>query len=213
MIKKICFLLLALFPLYSIAQKNIPLGMGMLKIDYRQVSVFELYTDTNNVSPAQTIQIIKNQSEEYSIENQDSNDWFKPEQLFFEYDIFLVRVDTVAGNWYKIQVNAATGATLWTRADAAKKFIPWKTFLLKEISSVDKGDYNLDIKAAPSDKATNIKKIETIDCFQVLEIKGDWMKIKTNKEMECSESKKPVSSGWIRWRQNNRLTINYSLTS
>lgn len=206
-------MLLSFFPLFSIAQKNISLGMGMLKIDYRQLFLLELYADTNTVSPTQSLRIIKNQSEEYSIENQDSNAWFKPEQLFFEYDIFLMRVDTLAGNWYKIQVNSATGATLWTKADTAKKFINWKTFLLNEISAVDKGDYNLDIKTTPSDKAPTIKKIETTDCFQVLEIKGDWMKIKTNKEMECSESKKQVTSGWIRWRQNNRLTINYSLTS
>jgi len=213
MINKVYFLLLSFFPLSSIAQKNIPLGMGMLKIDFRQLPVLQLYVDTNAVSPAQSVRIVKNQSEEYSIENVDSSGWFKPEQLFFEYDIFLMRVDTVAGNWYKVQVNSTSGATLWIRADTAKKFINWKTFLLKEISAVDKGDFNLDIKTTPSDKATTIKKIETTDCFQVLDVKGDWIKVKTNKEMECSESKKPVASGWIRWRQNNRLTVNYSLTS
>ena len=155
--------------------------------------------------------IAKNQSEEYVIQNQTEADtWFKPEQLFFEYDIFLIRVDTVIGNWYRVIVNSATAEMLWTNRASIKKFIPWQTFL-KEVSSIDKGDFNLDIKTAASDKSTTIKKIESSDCFKVLEVKGDWIKIKTNTELECSESKKPVKMGWVRWRQNNKLTVNYAL--
>ena len=102
---------------------------------------------------------------------------------------------------------------LWTKADTVKQFIKWQTFLLTSISSINKNDFNLDIKTLPSDKGTTIKKMESTDCFKVLEVKGDWIKIKTNTELECSESKKPVKSGWIRWRQHNRLTIGYALTS
>jgi hypothetical protein len=211
---KYFFLIFALLPLFSFGQKNIPVGQGVLKIDFAKLPTLQFYSDTNLAAPSRTINITKNQSEEYIIPHQtEDNTWFKPEQLFFEYDIFLIRVDTVVGNWYKIVTNSATGEMLWTKADTVKQFIKWQTFLLKSISSVDKGDFNLDIKTLPSDKGTTIKKIESTDCFKVLEVKGDWIKIKTNTELECSESKKPVKSGWIRWRQNNRLTIGYALTS
>ena len=207
-------LLIGLLPLFSAAQKNIPAGEGLLKIDFVQLPALQFYADTNDTAPAKTIHLTKNQSGEYAIENQaEAATWFKPEQLFFEYDIFLIRVDTTTGEWYKVIINAETGATLWTKAATEKHFIKWPTFLLKEISSVDKGDFNLPIKTAANEKAATIKKMESSDCFKVLEVKGDWIKIKTNTEMECSESKHPVTSGWIRWRQHNRVTIGYSLTS
>ena len=206
------FLLFALLPLLSAGQKNIPVGQGVLKIDFVKLPVLQFYTDTNLTVASRAIRIKKTTTEEYSMES-ETDGWFKPEQVFFEYDIFLMRVDTVAGSWYKVIVNSITGETLWTKADSIKKFIKWQTFLLKEVSSIDKGDFNPDIKIAASDKAATIKKIESTDCFKVLEIKGDWIRIKTNTELECSESKKPIKSGWIKWRQNNRLTINYSLTS
>ena len=211
---KFFFSFFVLFPLFSAGQKNIPVGLGVLKIDFAKLPVLQFYSDTGMNASVKTIRIIKNQSEEFTIDNQTEADtWFKPEQLFFEYDIFLVRVDSVLGNWFKVVVNSATGEILWTKADATKKFMKWQSFLVKAVSSVDKGDFNLDIKTAASDKATTIKKIESTDCFKVLEIKGDWIRIKTNTELECSESKRPVKTGWIRWRQNNRLTINYALTS
>ena len=205
------FLFFLLLPMFSSGQKNIPVGKGVLKIDFVKLPELQFYLDTNQKSPSRKITIIKNQSEEYIIQNQTEADtWFKPEQLFFEYDIFLIRVDTVIGNWYRVIVNSATAEMLWTNTESIKKFIPWQTFL-KEVSSIDKGDFNLDIKTAASDKSTTIKKIESTDCFKVLEVKGDWIKIKTNTELECSESKRPVKTGWIRWRQNNKLTVNYAL--
>ena len=208
------FFFFTLLPLCSAGQKNIPVGQGVLKIDFAKLPVLQFYSDTGLTVPSKTIRIIKNSSEEYSIKNETGiNDWFKPEQLFFEHDIFLLRVDTVIGSWYKVIANSTNGETYWTKADSIKKFIKWQTFLLKEVSSIDKGDVDLEIKITASGKAATIKKIESTDCFKVLEIKGDWIRIKTNTELECSESKRPIKSGWIKWRQNNRLTINYSLNA
>ena len=73
------------------------------------------------------------------------------------------------------------GTTLWTKAESFKKFVKWQTFLVKETTAIDKlSDFELEIKSAPSDKATTIKKFEKTDCFDAIEIKGDWLRIKTN---------------------------------
>src|SRR5947207_5439910 len=144
---KFFFSFFVFFPLFSAGQKNIPVGLGVLKIDFTKLPVLQFYSDTAMKASVKTIRITKNPSEEFTIDNQTEADtWFKPEQLFFEYDIFLIRVDSVVGNWFKVVVNSATGEILWTKADAAKKFIKWQTFLVKGLSSVDKGDFNLDIK-------------------------------------------------------------------
>ena len=99
----------------------------------------------------------------------------------------------------------------YTCAENAK-VVSLKVVDSKETTAIDKGFANLDIKVEPSDKAKTIKKIETKDCFEALEIKGDWMKVRTNEKLDCNESKKPIKIGWIKWKDNNRLTINFFLT-
>ena len=74
------------------------------------------------------------------------------------------------------------------------------------------GSEGLEVKTEASEKSATIKKMEKKDCFEVLEVKGDWMKIRTNKGLECNESKRPVKLGWIRWRYKNRLMIGYALS-
>ncbi len=139
--------------------------------------------------------------------------WFKPEGLWLDYSIFVIRVDTVIGKWFKVFVNNEKGTTLWTLTDPVKKFVKWQTFLVKETTAINKHpEFNIEIKVSPSENSSSIKKIEKTDCFEALEIKGDWLRIRTNSTLDCNESKKTIKSGWIRWRQNNRLTINYGLT-
>ena len=212
MTKSFIFLFIV-FPFLAIGQNNLPLGQGVLKIDYTKLPTLRFFEDTLHATPVKTISIAKDKEGEYIIKNQKkANAWFMPEQISLEYDIFIIRVDTVIGKWYRVVTNTEKATMLWTKVDPVKKFIKWPTFLLKETTAIEKGFADLEIKAEPSEKARTIKKIEVKDCFEVLEIKGDWMKIRTNTILDCNESQKPIKSGWIKWRQNNRLTIAFGLT-
>lgn len=202
-----------LIPLLVCGQANIPLGQGILKINYQKLPTIHFYTDTLQQTPARSITVVKDQEGNYSIKNEkEVFKWFLPEQISFDYDIFMIRVDTVSGKWYKVIVNNDNGKTFWTKADNIKKLVKWPEFLLKETTSIDKGFANLDIKTSPSEKSARLKKIEREDCFEALEIKGDWMKIRTNQTLDCNGSKKPVRSGWIKWKLKNRLAIGYGLS-
>ena len=207
------FIILSLLPLATLGQNNLPLGQGVIKINYTNLPTLLFYSDTSQTKGIKIVSIGKDEEGEYIIRNRKLVDmWFMPEQIELDYDIFIMRVDTVIGKWYKVIVNAETAQTLWTRFDPVKKYVKWSTFLLKETTAIEKGFASLDIKTEPSQTAKTIKKIETKDCFEVLEIRGDWMKIKTNTKLDCNESNQPIKSGWIKWRQNNRLTIGYGLT-
>ncbi|MEO6719913.1 MAG: hypothetical protein ABIN67_06080 [Ferruginibacter sp.] len=211
--QKLISIVVVFFPLLLSAQTGLSLGKGILKIDISKLPMILFYTDTTERKPLKTVEVVKDANGEVVIKNREEIDtWFKPEQLFLEYDIFMLRVDTIKGEWLKVYINNENGKAMWTKAAASQRFIEWPKFLLKEISAIDKHPlFNLDIKALPSEKSNTIKKIESADCFEVLEIKGDWMHIKTNLKGECNESKKIIRSGWIRWNQKNKLTINYSL--
>lgn len=198
---------------FSFGQKNLPVGVGIIKIDFTKLPTLSFFADTSQVNPIKTISIVKNKADEFIIKNEKQDaTWFMPEQLSLGYDIFIMRVDTIIGKWYKVVVNNQKGIALWTKVEPVKKFIKWSTFLLEETTAIEKGFADIEIKTLPSENAKTIKKIETKDCFEVLEIKEDWMKIRTNTKLDCNESSRPIKSGWLKWRHKNRLTISYSLT-
>jgi len=198
-------------PLILCAQLKV--GQGILKINISNFPSMMLYADTLQESPLRKVEVKKDTSGEVVITDREEVDkWFKPEQLFLEYDIFMMRVDVVSGKWIQVYTDNERGITMWTRVDPNFEFIPWEKFLLKEISAIDKHpSFSLNIKISPADNSKTIRKIEPTDCFEVLEIKGSWMHIKTNLRSECNESKKIIKSGWIKWKQDGKLTINYSL--
>lgn len=211
---KYFILLLLLFKAPCFGQKNIPVGQGIIQIDFEKLPSLEFFEDTTSSLPSKKVSVMKDKNQEFIIKNASQvNTWFKPESLWLDYSIFIIRVDTMMGKWMRVYVNNENGQTMWTKIGVTKKFVKWSTFLLKGTSAVDKHpDFNLEIKVSPSSGAKTIKKMETSDCFEVLEVRGDWMKIRTNTTLDCNESTKTISSGWIQWCQNNRLTIQYSLT-
>lgn len=213
MLKRYLITITVLLSLTCLGQTNLPVGQGVIKIDFANLPTLYFYADTNAAKPSNTIAIGKDKEGEFIIKNsKEADTWFMPEQLSLEYDIFIIRVDTVIGKWYKVVTNTETATFLWTKAGPIKKFMKWPVFLLKETTAVERGVADIDIKVSPSESAKTIKKIEENDCFEVLEIKGDWMKVRTNTKLDCSESKRPVKSGWLKWRDKNRLMISFGLT-
>lgn len=199
--------------MFSWGQKNIPAGMGVIKVDHTKLPLLEFYDDTIQFKSIKSVLVGKTSDGEYFIKNRKETDtWFVPEQLYLDYDIFILRVDSIIGRWYKVIVNMETGRSMWTKKAPYKKFIRWSTFLLTETTSIDKGFEDLDIKFAPNESSKNIRKISEGECFEALEIQGDWLRVTTNTILDCNESVKPIKSGWIRWRKGNRLMIGYGLT-
>jgi hypothetical protein len=200
--------------LTSFGQRNINIGQGILKIDFEKLPVINFFADTLKSRPIKTISVTRDKEGEFIIKNHVLvSSWFKPEGLWLTYSIFVIRVDTIAGKWFRVFINNDKGTTLWTKDDPTKKFVKWQTFLVKETTTIDKNpDFSMEIKSSPSDSSATIKRIEKTDCFEALEIKGDWMRIRTNTTLDCNESKRIIKSGWIKWRQNNRLTLNYGMT-
>lgn len=212
--RKVFTIAIILHALTSSGQKNINLGQGILNIDFEQLPTIQFFSDTTQSKPVRTVRVTKTKTEEYTLQNNSQvTTWFKPEGLWLDYSIFVIRVDTIVGKWYRVYIDNNKGTTLWTKADPTKKCVKWQTFLVKESTAINKSpDFSIDIKTSPSDSSTTIKRIEKTDCFEALEIKGDWLRIRTNTKLDCNESKKTIKSGWIKWRQNNRLTISYGLT-
>jgi hypothetical protein len=205
-------LLFLFIPVLSFSQKGLPIGQGILKVDYTKTPTLQFFSDTAQVSPAKVIAIGRDKQGEYIIRNQKRAKWFRPEQLAMDYDIFILRVDTVSGKWYKVFVDSGKRTAMWTRFGPEKQFMNWPVFLLKETTAIGIGNIPLEVKSAPDSKAKTIRRMGPKDCYEVLEIRGDWMRIRTNTVLDCDESASPIKSGWIKWRDKGQLTIEYFLT-
>jgi len=209
--QKVFIILLMGFPVFLFGQKSLNLGQGILKIDITQLPTLEFFSDTMEKIPLKIVTVTKDSVGEFILKGNDHvADWFSPEQLFLNYEIFMIRVDTVLGNWLLVYTNNLRPATMWVKRQPQVNFIPWTVFLHKQVSSINQDPaFKQPVKAAPNEQSPTIKEMEEADCFKIISIKGDWMNIKSNPD--CSDSKKPVKSGWIRWRKKNKLIISYSL--
>jgi hypothetical protein len=192
-------------------QKSIPCGQGILKIEITELPTIQFYKDTLQKTPVRTVSVVKKDGE-FSIKNKtETLKWFKPEQLYIDYDILILRVDTIIGGWTKVYVNNEKQTILWTKIGLSNKYLTWNNFFKTQVSNITKGTKEVLIKVTNTDNSKTIKKMEKEDCFEILEVKGNWIRIKTHSVLECSTSKKPIKIGWLQWRKNNVLQIEFGL--
>ena len=203
-----CFLTVNLF-----GQKALQVGQGVLQADLSKQATLSFYNDTSQLNPSKNLSVVINADGNFEIKNQkEVSNWFSPEQIHLDYSIFVIRVDTVIGKWYKVVINNKQATTMWTKTNSNLKYNNWTTFFKKQVTSIQKDNESIDIKVEPNESSKTIKKIESADCFEVLDVKGDWLKVRTHTILECSESKKPIRSGWLKWKNKNKLTINFGLS-
>ena len=207
------FLQIILFPVFSFGQPEIPLGQGIIEVDFEKPPVIYFYQDTLQQQPVKIITIIKNKEEDLVLKNpEQAQKWFSPETFSPDYSLFVMRVDTMIGKWYRVYVNNETKTTLWTKKEAIKKFYAWPEFLINRTTAVEVGYMSQAVKKLPSDNAPTIKKLENEDCLEALEVQGEWIKVRTNTKLDCNTCKKPVKAGWIRWKKDGKLIISFALT-
>lgn len=109
----------------------------------------------------------------------------------------------------KNKLHKRTDAPYWVRFCIFIK--PWEKFLIENTTAIDPLQ-STEIKAEPNPTSATIRKSTKEDCFEAIEIKGDWMRVRTNETLDCSEHPTPIPSGWIRWRLADQLLIKYYLT-
>lgn len=208
-----CFLLTLFFHFGGNAQTNLKIGKGILMVQFEHLKQLDFYTDTLTKKPAKIIEIIHT-IDEYSLRDKDSAlRWFAPETAWLDYSFLHLRVEKSIGNWHQVFVNNESRTKMWIRKNPQLNYISWPAFMLNHVSSVNQLDtVALDIRLAPALQAKVLRKSTQQDCWEVLEIKGEWMKIQTHTKFECDITSPQIKNGWIRWRNKNKLLIYYSLT-
>ncbi|PKW29935.1 hypothetical protein [Flavobacterium lindanitolerans] len=202
----------ALFILFAVnATAQSELGIGIATIKYTSNSVLNLYAAAYDKEPKQIIQFYQDEvtgsPDIRDIESVEK--WLKPEGFFLDYDQLVFRCKSEERFWIEVIVNNETGESYWIRKTKSVDLDTWEGFL-KNAFMISRNSFPQEIKAQPNDSARTIP-FDGEDCFQVKSMKGDWIQIFTGSH--CDDDGNPIKSGWIRWKQENEILIDYFLTS
>ncbi|MCK4979581.1 MAG: hypothetical protein KAS62_04250, partial [Candidatus Delongbacteria bacterium] len=140
-------------------------------------------------------------------------EWLKPEALSLDYSAFTFRCVEEKDNWLEVIVNNENGKTYWLKKTDLTIFYSWENYL-KEMFGIERiPDQPQKIRTSPNDDSEEID-YEGQDCFVVRSMKGDWIEITTPGYCDkiFTDFKTPIKTGWIRWREGNKLLINYFIT-
>lgn len=142
-----------------------------------------------------------------------ANDDFRP--FAFHVDYFLLALKCTENNdkVLEVVVNEETGLRKYVKAnDPILKLETWEEFVLSVFS------VNFDQKAnpileAPSGKVKKVAvrkvAIRKGASFRPVEIQGDWLKLRWDLAGEQTAKEKGDANGWIRWRIDETLLIDF----
>jgi hypothetical protein len=190
---------------------QVTLGTGIVKIEFDGQTIVDFYSKPTDKTYLKRIEFFDDKSiNGWNIKDlENEKTWLKPELLWLDYSQFNFRCKSTTTDWLELIVNNEDGTTLWIKRTKAAKYLTWEEYL-KGMFGIDRrADYKQKIRKQPNDTAKEIE-YEGRDCFEVKSLKGDWIEI--NSTDHCDGSIK-IDSGWIKWKQGDKLLIKYYTTS
>lgn len=130
--------------------------------------------------------------------------WFVPAHLKLDYDLLLLKVITLSRNWMEVEVNSIDGTTRWVDRNELT-FVTWPEFI-STVNTVEIIDTETNpVRLKPLDHAAILA--EGANALLVpLAVRGDWLMVSTD-----GLADRIVPTGWIRWRDGERLLVRYNL--
>ncbi|WP_405207191.1 hypothetical protein [Aquimarina sp. LLG6339-5] len=198
-------LFLAFISLTLFGQSEV--GIGIVSINFDDKTKVEFYESSDLDNVLKTVEFFNDESiKSWNIKNiQSHKDWLKPESMWLDYGQFRFRCKTKKLDSFEIYVSESQ--TMWIKNQKFCEFNSWEDYL-KNMFSIERIDQNTQkIYSRPFTKSEVLESKS--DCFKLKQMRDEWIEIET--ASHC-ESKKKIS-GWIKWREGNKILINYYTTS
>jgi len=131
--------------------------------------------------------------------------WLHPEHLKLDYELLYFKVLSEGKDFLQIEVNRENGRTAWVDKNKGQLSY-WPHFLLK-VHSVSLSEHlKYNVYHRPFEYADKVKLDYTI--LRPIIIEDEWLKVEL-----VDEGYTIVGSGWIKWRDQERILVQYSLLS
>lgn len=130
---------------------------------------------------------------------------FNPYHEKLDYGVFILKVKRLGRDYTEIVIDETTENTAYVHSYTGN-FMTWGEFLLN-CHSVEFIDKNQKVFDNPMIKSAG--RVVTPTNFRPRYVMGDWMEV----EILASDYNTVKGKGWVRWRKDGKLLINYSLFS
>lgn len=185
---------------------DLPMGIGMAS-PHLVPGVLRMYGQPDLFDPfhrpAVSDSVVFVQGEHH-VEISYAPPWFVPAHMKLDYDLLLLRALTVSQNWIEVVVNEHDGRTAWIlRHDLELRL--WHAFLLSVVAVETLDPATNPIRIKPLDHAAILADGANA-LLKPLAVRGDWLLVETH---QMADRIQPT--GWIRWREGDRLLVDYSL--
>jgi hypothetical protein len=183
------------------------LGIGFFKPNFYEYPTLYFYGNVNleksllEHMPIDSVVFINNEFNEPTTSY--APPWLYPEHLKLDYGIIYFKVIGTGFDLLKVEANKLTGQVTYLDKNKGT-FLSWPEFLMlnNSIKFNEKSDGKVYTK--PFENAGQIPL--QFELIKPLLIQNDWMYAKLVDEDLVENGK-----GWIRWKKENELLINYTL--
>jgi len=131
--------------------------------------------------------------------------WLYPEHLKLDYGVITFKVLGIGHDFIKVEANKQTKQITYLDKEKGT-FMSWSEFLLSNNSVEFKHNSLKKVFVKPLDYAGEIKV--DFSFMKPLLIEEDWMFVKL-----VDANLREQGKGWVRWKNNEKLLIKYSLFS
>jgi len=137
-----------------------------------------------------------------------SNDDFRPFAFHQDNFLLVLKCTETTDRFFEVVVNEQTGLKKYVKAnDPVLKFETWEKFVLSVFA------VNFDKKANPLLEAPNgrVKSVAVPSDanFRPVETEGDWLKVRWGPDAAKTRDAMPNASGWIRWKNDGTLLVDF----
>ncbi|HQV38146.1 MAG TPA: hypothetical protein PLS92_02570 [Flavobacteriales bacterium] len=182
------------------------LGLGMAA-PVMETGVFHFYAgpDMDRIpDPSQALDSLIFEKGKHYIGIASAPPWFVPAHMKLDYGLLLLKVITLSRNWVEVEVNTFDGATRWVDRQELGIAL-WPEFI-STVNSVEIIDPETNpIRIKPLDHAS-IMADGADALLKPLAVQGDWLMVDTS-----GLADRIAPTGWIRWRDGERLLVRYNL--
>lgn len=178
------------------------LGMGRPLMDPGQVIYF--FQNPTDASPSDSL--IFEEGPNHLVVSESSSA-FAPEHMKLDYQICYFLVKSMTGNRLQVIVDKQAGQTAWVSKDQMD-LLPWPMFLTTVHSVEPKNWDNNPVKMSPDDAAQAMENIGPNHILEAKSRSGDWLNV-----VITDGNYQQIGRGWIRWRKDGKLMLDYNLLS
>ncbi len=184
------------------------MGMGFFAPNFYEHKTLYFYGNLNlekAISDHLPYDSILFKQTERGIEIAKAPPWLAPKHMKMDYGILLFKLESLAYDFIEIEVNTYNQQKTYASKYAGKTIL-WPEFLLSVNSIELLDDINQKVKIKPLDHAGIVNT--KYEFLRPIQVKQNWAKVNL-----LDNNLKKVDEGWVKWHENGKLLIRYSLLS